>query len=79
MGNTTLTTVYIHPVTVVSVDSVKETVVASWNGNTPKTFRKHQYGKWRKSKPMTIRSAIGAVRLATREEIAATKAEGTPK
>lgn len=73
MGHTTVTTVSIHPVKVISMDSVKETVIASWNGNEPKTFYASQYEKWRKSKPATIRSALGSVRLATRAEIAAAK------
>lgn len=74
MGNTTVSTVFIHPVVVVSLDAGKETVSASWNGNTPKTFRAAQYDKWRKDKPITIRSALGSVRLATRAEIAAAEA-----
>jgi len=55
------------------VDSVKEIVVASWSGNPPKTLRKNQYSKWRKSKSMTVCSALGSARLATRDEIAASK------
>lgn len=73
MGNTTISTVSVCPVTVISIDSVKETVEASWNGSAPKTFRACQYRTWRLSKPMTIRSALGSVRLATRAEIAASK------
>lgn len=73
MGNTTMSTVAIHSVKVVSCDSVKETVVASWNYNGPRTFYPREYAKWRKTKPMLVKSGLGN-RLATREEIAAAKA-----
>lgn len=75
MGNTTVSTVFVHTVKVISMDAVKETVVASWNGNKPKTFYASHYAKWRKTKPVTIKSAMGSVRLATRAEIAVSKLE----
>jgi hypothetical protein len=75
MGNTTIRTVSVHAVNVISTDLVKETVLASWNGNYPKTFHATQYTKWRKSKPILIRSVIGSARLASRDEIAAAKSK----
>lgn len=74
MGNTTISTVSIQPVVVISCDSVKETVVASWNGNEARTYGASAYGKWRMKKPVTIQSAFGSVRLATRAEIMAATA-----
>ena len=73
MGNTTISTVSVHAVIVISLDSVRETVIASWNGNTPQKYYEHQYKKWRKTKPVLINGAFGVARLATREEIAKMK------
>ena len=72
MGTTSMTTVAIHPVKVISCDSVKETVVASWNGNASRTYYEGDYSKWRKTKPLLVKSGFGH-RLATREEIKAHK------
>jgi hypothetical protein len=72
MGNTTMSTVAIHKVKVISCDSVKGTVVASWNGNAARTYHEHEYAAWRKGEPLLIKSGFGH-RLATREEIKAAK------
>lgn len=75
MGNTTLSTVAVHRVKVISCDSVKETVTASWNGNAARTYFQRDYSKWRATEPLLIRSGLmGAARLATRDEIKAHKA-----
>lgn len=78
MGNTTMSTVAVHPVTVVSCDSVKETVIARWNGNEPRTYREREYSKWRKNKPLLVADGWGH-RLATRDEIKAKAAATQPK
>lgn len=68
MGNTTVSTVAIHPVRVISVHD--DYVVASWNGNAERKFYEKAVKAWRKSKPVTIQSRFsGAKRLATRAEI----------
>jgi hypothetical protein len=73
MGNTTISTVAVWSVYIVSVDAEKRQVMASWNGNPPRTFGEHGIKKWRKKEPMLIRGALGSARLATREEIKAAK------
>lgn len=72
MGNTTMSTIAIHRVRVISCDTVKGTVVASWNGNASRTYYERDYSKWRKNEPMLVKSGFGH-RLATREEIKAAK------
>lgn len=74
MGNTTMRTVAVHEVKVISCDSVKETVVASWNHNQPRTYTERDYSKWRAKEPLLVGEICK--RLATREEIAAHKASG---
>jgi hypothetical protein len=77
MGNTTISTVTIHQVIIVSIDVAKQVVTASWNGNTPRTYRENTWSKWRLTKPMLV--AVGWThRLATHEEIKAAKT-GDPK
>lgn len=74
-GNTTLSTVHVHSVRVISTDTVKQTVTASWNSNPARVYYQGQYGSWRKNKPLLIGGAMGLTkRLATRDEIAAHKA-----
>lgn len=75
MGNTTLTTVSIWPVTIQSVDPETRTVMASWNGNQARKFYERSYSKWKAEMPLTIEGGFGRRRLATREEIAAHKAK----
>lgn len=55
-GNTTLRRTVCRTVTIKEVDAEKGTVLASWNGNTAKTFRACG-GKlpWRRSKPAPSR------------------------
>lgn len=72
MGNTSMSTVAVHKVKVISCDSVRETVVASWNGNQARTYTESAYSKWRKNEPLLVTSGWGK-RLATREEIKAHK------
>jgi len=74
MGNTTMSTVAVHEVTVRSTDSVHETVLASWNGNPARVYSSREFAKWRLNKPLLIKSGIGH-RLATRKEIAAAKSD----
>lgn len=76
MGNTTMSTTAVHRVRAISCDSVKETVVARWNGNPERTYVRHEYEKWRKNEPMLVKSGFGH-RLATREEIKAHKNKET--
>lgn len=73
MGNTSLRTVSVWPV------SIHETgdgfVIASWNNNAARKYGRHDVARWRKSKPVTVPTMMGGCRLATREEIAAMKAK----
>ena len=71
MGNTTLTTVAVHHVTIESVDLEHRTVTASWNCNPPRKYREREIARWRATKPVLIRGGFGRMRLATREEIKA--------
>jgi hypothetical protein len=76
MGNTTRSTVSVWMVKIISVDSTRRTVVASWNGNRESTYSERIVKRWRKEKPMLISTGMsGARRLATREEIKAVKAK----
>lgn len=71
-GNTTMNTVAVHRVRVISTDTVRQTVEASWNSNQPKTFYHRDYKNWRASEPLLVGTITK--RLATRAEIAAHKA-----
>lgn len=73
MGNTTMRTVAVLRVRVISCDSVKETVIASWNGSPVRTYYERDYRNWRAKEPLLVGDL--QKRLATREEIAAHKAE----
>jgi|GEM_PF-1022030 len=73
MGNTTMSTVAVWSVRIISVDTEKRRVEASWNGNRPKVCYEYEAKKWREKEPMLIRSPMGYARLATREEIKAAK------
>lgn len=74
MGNTNISTVRIWTVSVISVDLEKRSVRASWNGNLPRDFFEYSWRKWRLKEPMTITTFMGRRRLATRAEIAESKA-----
>ena len=41
----------VWPVKIISIDSVKQTVVASWNGNTPRVYSKKYVEKLRRTNP----------------------------
>lgn len=71
MGNTTISTVAVHHVTIESVDLEHRTVVASWNCNPPRKYREREIARWRAKKPVLMRGGFGRLRLATREEIKA--------
>ena len=71
MGNTTISTVYIHPVRVVSIEPDGRSIMASWNHNAPRRFFARQVEKWRVKEPLTVPGLTGQRRLATRAEIAA--------
>lgn len=71
MGNTTRRSIGVWEVRIVSVDSEKGIVVASWNGNPASKYFKSSWSKWRLKEPMLVKSGWGH-RLATREEQKAT-------
>lgn len=73
MGNTTLKTISVWAVKIVSVDPEKRSVQASWNGNPVRTFHEGSYSKWKAKRPVLIRTAMGALRRPTREELKAMK------
>jgi hypothetical protein len=68
MGNTTLKTVAVWKVKVIEVDLDRRLVVASWNGNPCRTYYQHSIKNWRVKPPMLVRTFMGAMRIATREE-----------
>ncbi len=67
MGNTNMTTVCVWRVRIHSIDSEKEQVTASWNGNKPQVFFKNTWSKWRLKEPVLIQTSFGH-RLAKRGE-----------
>jgi hypothetical protein len=68
MGNTTMSSVGVWPVTIISVDEAKQTVTASWNNNPPRLYYHGDWSKWRLSQPTLVKTVFGAYRLQTREE-----------
>lgn len=73
MGNTTISTVAVWPVCIKAVDSTNRTVVASWNHNQERTYREHQFRKWRLKKPELIKQGFCSYRLATKKDKEAMK------
>lgn len=71
MGNTKMKTTSVFKVQIVEIDPLKQWVMASWNGNTPRKYYNRIISKWREKKPVMISSPMGSQRLATREEIKA--------
>jgi hypothetical protein len=51
MGNTTLTRLAVHPVTVREIDPVKRRVLASWNYNPAEWYSERQVARWKAKKP----------------------------
>lgn len=73
MGNTSLKTISVYPVT---VTEVRETsVMASWNGNAPRRCSEAAVKKWKVEKPVLVSNGFGTKRLATKDEIAQMKAD----
>ena len=73
MGNTSLKTISVYPVT---VTEVRETsVMASWYGNAPRRFSEAAVKKWKVEKPVLVSNGFGTKRLATKDEIAQMKAD----
>ena len=73
MGNTTLSTVAVWLVQIISVDYIKGTVEASWNGNESRTYRQSHVTRWRAKRQTLIRSGLGNYRIATRAELKAAR------
>lgn len=73
IGNTSLSTVSIYQIEIISVDPVSKSVTARCYGNGEFTCYKQMWSKWKKSKPVTIKTALGQHRLATRAELDALK------
>ena len=69
-GNTTMMTLGVWRVRIIEVDREKQTILASWNGNTPETMYRRSWSKLRLKAPLVIKNAW-TTRLATREEIKA--------
>lgn len=76
MGNTTMRTWGVWSVRIISVNQADQTVTASWNSNPEQVYSKSTWSKWRKVKPMMVKSGFGQ-RLATRDEIKAIKTKAT--
>lgn len=68
MGNTTIKSYGTYVITIKEVDVENEIVVASWNGNPPRTFNKRSWSKWTKDEPVLIQGPMGNFRKPTKEE-----------
>ena len=71
MGNTTMRTLAVFTVRIMRV--AENGAWVSWNGNPERFYSERSLKKLRTTKPITIRTGMGKVRLATRAEIAAMK------
>ena len=71
MGNTMITTVYVHEVRVIEVNTTEGYVVASWNSNPARKFYEGEVSRWKVKEPVTVSGAFGSVRLARKDEKAA--------
>lgn len=71
MGNTTISTLSVWHISVKEVH--EDHVIASVNGNPPRTFRERDVAKWKKKKPVLICCRMGYSRLATKAEKEALK------
>ncbi len=49
MGNTTITTVIVHPVVIIEIHD--NHVIARWNGNAPRRLEKRLSGSWEGEAP----------------------------
>ena len=72
MGNTNMSTVVVWRVTIISVDTERKRVTASWNGNAPRVYGERVAKSWRVKEPVLVKSGWGH-RLATRAELKALK------
>ncbi|MYM92541.1 hypothetical protein [Duganella vulcania] len=72
MGNTTMSTVVVHPVKVISVDVERRTIRASWNDNPERAFFAGDYKSWRATRPVLVGTL--QKRLAPREDLVTMKA-----
>lgn len=68
IGNTTLSTVAVHPVQIVDVDVARGIVNARWNFNASRCYYRREAEKWREKEPVLVKSGW-AMRLATRAEL----------
>lgn len=71
MGNTTISTVRVHEVKVIEVNTTEGYVIASWNHNAPKKCYEGEVSRWKVSEPITVEGFFGSRRLANKEEKAA--------
>jgi|SRR5271157_6370252 len=69
MGNTTISDTCVFSILVKEIDPAGQYVIASWNCNPPERFYARSVSKWRKEKPMMVKSGFGSQRLANRAEI----------
>lgn len=53
MGNTTISTVIVHPVVIIEIHD--NHVIARWNGNAPRRFGETAIRGWKKEKPLLVR------------------------
>lgn len=60
MGNTTITTVIVHPVVIIEIHD--NHVIARWNGNAPRRFGETAIRGWKKEKPLLVREPFGNAR-----------------
>ena len=74
VGNTTMRTWGVWEVRIIEIDPEMRWVRASWNGNEPKRFYGRAITKWRKNRPVIVKSMPFIYRLQTPAEKRASKA-----
>lgn len=75
MGNTSIRTLGTWSVRVIEVDAERRRALASWNGNRAEWHGEAWFSKLKAERPHLIRTASGAYRRPTREELAEIRAK----
>lgn len=75
MGNTTMKTTVVRPVSIISVDTQSRAVRAIVQGGRERTYSEPAIRRWRESRPVLVPVGLfGQRRLATRKELEEVKA-----
>jgi hypothetical protein len=68
MGNTNISSVSVYRVQISMVSPESGRVLALWNGNPERWYRRSEAEKWRVKPPLLVTGVVGNQRVATREE-----------